>query len=148
MATSPIVENPAKRRNVPAAPSAWMSDKNVKLTMRLAHQFETAAMPPPIPLNLNGPNTITASTPILLGHPSENHTRFCSPHTALTSFVSARHAPGRCCTIDIRGIKISLTCSVSTEAEGVNVVNWRSGGSCLIENSGESEEANDDCNKG
>ncbi|RYR76397.1 hypothetical protein Ahy_A01g000985 isoform J [Arachis hypogaea] len=103
MATSPIVENPAKRRNVPAAPSAWMSDKNVKLTMRLAHQFETAAMPPPIPLNLNG---------------------------------------------DIRGIKISLTCSVSTEAEGVNVVNWRSGGSCLIENSGESEEANDDCNKG
>ncbi|KAI4296014.1 hypothetical protein L6164_036004 [Bauhinia variegata] len=54
MATRPTQENPAKRRNVPADPRLFLMLKNDSLTMRLEVQLDTAAKPPPIPLNLNG----------------------------------------------------------------------------------------------
>lgn len=54
MAVSPMTENPAKRRNVPAEPRALVRVKKVSLTRRFAVQLETAAIPPPVPLYLSG----------------------------------------------------------------------------------------------
>ena len=88
---SAITEKPAKSRNVPAAPKDSVMLKNDSLTVRLAHQLATAAIPPPRPLYLKGyisefrtqgtvpipgayariynPSTATARIPILLGQP-------------------------------------------------------------------------------
>lgn len=116
MAISPRNEIPANSKNVPPEPIASVKVKNVSLTIRLEHQLETAAIPPPTPLYLNGyiseftiqgtvpipgeynmmynPKRATAKPPILLGQPLVYHTRCSAPQAPFVASFAAKQAPG------------------------------------------------------
>lgn len=117
MAISPRNENPANSINVPAEPIASVKVKNVSLTSRFEVQLETAAIPPPMPLYLNGyiseftiqgtvpmpgeynmmynPKRAIAKPPILLGQPLVYHTRCSAPQTPFVASFTSKQAPGR-----------------------------------------------------
>ena len=110
-------EKPTTRRNMLAMPKDSVMLKKDSLIMRLAHQLETATIPPPRPLYLNryisefrtqgtvpipgayamiyNPNNTITRIPILLGQPWESHTHLPALHTPLTLFSIAKHALGR-----------------------------------------------------
>nr|GMD48463.1 U-box domain-containing protein 4-like [Ipomoea batatas] len=91
IATSPMSEQPANKRNVPEVPIASMRVKKVSETTRFETQLATAAIPPPTP------RSKTAKIPYLLGQPSMYHERPSDWHECFTSFVTDKQAPGLYC---------------------------------------------------
>nr|GMD43992.1 U-box domain-containing protein 4-like [Ipomoea batatas] len=91
MATSPMSEQPANKRNVPEVPIASMRVKKVSETTRFETQLATAAIPPPTP------RSKTAKIPYLLGQPSMYHERPSDWHECFTSSVTDKQAPGLYC---------------------------------------------------